>query len=1100
MRFLGFDTETYLIAPGNVAPRMVCLTTCDEDGEVGLFTREEALPLLHALFDAPGITFVAHHARFDMAVLAAADGTLLPKIFRLYDEGRVRCTMVREKLLALARGELADEGDTGARRNIKFSLAGCVQRHFGIDISEDKKNPNAWRLRYAELDNAPVAEWPEKARRYALDDARWPLAVFDAQTRVLHENGGEGDCIPDELPQVRGAFWLYLASVRGVRTDVVAVNTLNTELSAEYARMNALVRAAGVLLPKMEKGEMVWSKNMAALRERVVFAYGGEENAPKTEKGAIATDRETLTSVADARVMGWLTETEKAERDERAAAGLPKLDGEQTAALLRDLCAVAAARFDLEEARIYNWLVLSALGERSGIEKLLGTYVPVLFDGTQLPINPSFNELVGSGRSSCYDPNLQNPPRKGGIRECFIPRFGFLYAFCDYSFIELCTLAQSCLEMFTWSAMADAINAGLDPHLDMAASMLGISYEEAVARKKAGDKQIGEFRQMSKALNFGFPGGLGKAKFVEYARAGYGVNISEQEAGRRKEEWYTKWPEMRQYHAHFGQLTLGDRKFTLVQPGSGRVRGEVGFCDGSNCVDYETEALTRRGWVRGGDLRLDDFILTKNAETGRLEWQQPLHIFHYPEYSGPLVEFESTRFSAVTTPEHRWLVNDKKGRVRCVQTKDISPHGDHRIHRSGEYVGDEAPYSDDFLQLAGWFLTDGTVDSHRIRIYQTKPETVVQIDALFERLGFPVSRSEPESRKVNGKPAVVWSFSDTAIHRTGLSSSTTSSRNPVGTNTGRTAADYLRAGMGTEPDTVVASRLGVTMAAVGAMRRRHGVARPLRGKHTAASDLRTLFPDRLLTQEFVVGLSGRQARVLLETMMLGDGTVSERGQGHFFTRDERCADAFQTLLVLAGQASKAAWRDLSQRQIPKYDSMPNSPKSGGIWTVDLYKRDTAQVLKHQVREVEARGVWCPSVPNSYFVARRNKKVYVTGNSVFQGRAADGIKRAGWYIAQECYTGYSKYWTREEHGAQRSPLFGSFIVLMLHDELILEVPEAKAHEAVNRQSEVMILGMREVVPDVKVGTEFAIARRWYKGAAAVYGPDGRIQPWEPKKKS
>jgi DNA polymerase I-like protein with 3'-5' exonuclease and polymerase domains len=119
--------------------------------------------------------------------------------------------------------------------------------------------------------------------------------------------------------------------------------------------------------------------------------------------------------------------------------------------------------------------------------------------------------------------------------------------------------------------------------------------------------------------------------------------------------------------------------------------------------------------------------------------------------------------------------------------------------------------------------------------------------------------------------------------------------------------------------------------------------------------------------------------------------------------------------------------------------------------------------------------------------------------VFQGRAADGIKRAGWYIAQECYTGYSKYWTREEHGAQRSPLFGSFIVLMLHDELILEVPEARAHEAVNRQSEVMILGMREVVPDVKVGTEFAVARRWYKKAAAVYGTDGRIRPWEPKAK-
>ncbi len=699
---LGIDTETYLIAPGNVAPRMVCLTTCDEDGEVGLFTRDEALPMLHALFDAPNIEFVAHHARFDMAVLAAADAALLPKIMRAYDEGRVRCTMLREKLLALARGELADEGDTGVKRNIKFSLAACVQRHFDVDISGDKKDPNAWRLRYSELDNVPVSDWPDKARTYALDDARWPLAVFDAQTAELLAGGGSGDVIPDEAPQTRAAFWLYLASVRGVRTDVVAVNTLNETLTAEYERINALVKAADVLRPKMEKGEMVWTKNMAALRERVVSAYDG--NPPMTGGGkkgvpAVATDRDTLTSAADKKVLDWIDKQEQEHIAENAAKGRPKLTGEQLALVLRELCCVAAYVFEVPEDRVYNWLVLAAVGERSGVEKLLNTYVPVLLDGTQRPINPSFNELVGSGRSSCYNPNLQNPPRKGGIRECFIPRPGYMFAFCDYSFIELCTLAQSCLEMFGESAMAEAINAGLDPHLDMAASMLSISYEEAVARKKAGDKQIAEYRQLSKAINFGFPGGLGKAKFVEYARAGYGVTLTEHEAGRRKEDWYKKWPEMRLYHNYFGTMTLGDRTFALVQPGSGRIRGEVGFCDGSN-------------------------------------------------------------------------------------------------------------------------------------------------------------------------------------------------------------------------------------------------------------------------------------------------------------------------------------------------------------------------------------------------------------SVFQGRAADGIKRAGWYITQECYLGYSKYWTKAEHGAQKSPLFGSFVELMLHDELILEVPEGFAHEATLRLSEVMILGMREVVPDVKVGTEFAIARRWYKGASPVY-VDGRLAPWEPK---
>jgi DNA polymerase I-like protein with 3'-5' exonuclease and polymerase domains len=72
-------------------------------------------------------------------------------------------------------------------------------------------------------------------------------------------------------------------------------------------------------------------------------------------------------------------------------------------------------------------------------------------------------------------------------------------------------------------------------------------------------------------------------------------------------------------------------------------------------------------------------------------------------------------------------------------------------------------------------------------------------------------------------------------------------------------------------------------------------------------------------------------------------------------------------------------------------------------------------------------------------------------------------------------------------------------LFVHDEFIIEAPEDRIHEAANRLSEVMIVGMREVVPDVKISTEFAAARRWYKGASAVYDENKRLIPWEPKAK-
>lgn len=613
MKRIGIDTETYLInsEQGIVAPRMVCLTFCTEDAEVGLLARDEALSFMHALLDADDIVFVAHHARFDFAVLAAADASLLPKIFRAYDEGRVRCTMVREKLLALARGELADEGETGAKRNVKFSLAACVLRRFGIDLSEAKTakgGPLPWRLRFSELDGVPIEAWPKEARDYALDDAKWNLALFDSQTDELNEQGMSGDMIPDEAYQTRGAFWLYLLSVRGVRTEVERVNVLKTSLETEYARINALVRAADVLRPKMQKGEMVWTKNMAALRARVIAAYGGEDAAPKTAKGAVSTAREDLLKPADPRVLEWVEKAEAEIAKNRQEAGLPPLTADAAADMARRLSEDAGKAFGVAAEQVYNWLVLHAVGERSGVEKVLNTYVPVLLQGTQYPITPTFNELVASGRTSSVNPNLQNPPRKGGIRECFVPRRGYYYAFCDYSFIELCTLAQSCLEMFGWSEMANAINAGLDPHLDMAASMLGIPYEEAIALKKQKDPTITEYRQMSKALNFGYPGGLGAAKFVEYARAGYGVSLTEAEARRKKEEWYKKWPEMRLYHQHFGSMTLGDRKFTLVQPGSNRVRGEVGFCDGANSVfqGRAADGAKRAGWYIAKECYLKD--------------------------------------------------------------------------------------------------------------------------------------------------------------------------------------------------------------------------------------------------------------------------------------------------------------------------------------------------------------------------------------------------------------------------------------------------------------------------------------------------------------
>ena len=62
----------------------------------------------------------------------------------------------------------------------------------------------------------------------------------------------------------------------------------------------------------------------------------------------------------------------------------------------------------------------------------------------------------------------------------------------------------------------------------------------------------------------------------------------------------------------------------------------------------------------------------------------------------------------------------------------------------------------------------------------------------------------------------------------------------------------------------------------------------------------------------------------------------------------------------------------------------------------------------------------------------------------------------------------------------------------HDEVIVEVPESADYKtAAEGISTCMIHAMRRVCPDVEIRTEYAVMRRWRKGASAVYDEEGRL---------
>lgn len=107
------------------------------------------------------------------------------------------------------------------------------------------------------------------------------------------------------------------------------------------------------------------------------------------------------------------------------------------------------------------------------------------------------------------------------------------------------------------------------------------------------------------------------------------------------------------------------------------------------------------------------------------------------------------------------------------------------------------------------------------------------------------------------------------------------------------------------------------------------------------------------------------------------------------------------------------------------------------------------------------------------------------NTLFQGLAADGAKRALIKMTREMYL------------ERDSPLFGSRLLNFIHDETLCEIPLERLHEAAYRQAAVMVEEMKKVVPDVAIKVEPAAMLYWDKEAEAVHDENGKLIPWMPK---
>jgi DNA polymerase-1 len=570
----AIDSETHLIAPGNLAPRLVCVSTAiNTDTMIGYDGAEITDgPYRGYLYDREG-TYefycgpqTYHNAPFDLATFVEA-GIPIADIFAALDANDVHCTQVREKLLDIAEGVYNGYVNVGGKLVRRtYSLAALTRKYVGVELEKDE-----WRLRYSELDGVPLAQWPAGARRYATLDAISTLQVFEGQEErraALAEKLG-GDPLEDQYRQVRRAFSLHLMAAWGIRTDPQRTDRLEEYAQAIYDELVTTLSEVGLVRPD-------GSRNTKAAREWMIAAC---ESAgvplPLTKTGQTKRGPLSMPAPADFNPHDWV-------------------------ALDKDACELSQDEALIQYANLTT--------QRA----ILSKDVEALRKGHTQPIHTRINTILETGRPSSSGPNIFNIRTKdtakcstchgkgfvggGGalltragcaecngkgyvaipsIRECFVPRHGRWFLQSDYSGLELCTLAQACIALVGYSQLGETINrygsAG-KAHDDFAKRGLGVAPDSPGWY---------DARQTAKVANFGFPGGLGIDSLIYFARAKYNVVLDRPKARSLKETWLRTWPEMREYFRIMSDR-CEDGTTTIRQLYSGRYRGRCVYTQACN--------------------------------------------------------------------------------------------------------------------------------------------------------------------------------------------------------------------------------------------------------------------------------------------------------------------------------------------------------------------------------------------------------------------------------------------------------------------------------------------------------------------------------------
>lgn len=386
---------------------------------------------------------------------------------------------------------------------------------------------------------------------------------------------------------------------------------------------------------------------------------------------------------------------------------------------------------------------------------------------------------------------------------------------------------------------------------------------------------------------------------------------------------YEEWGNETMYNGMIGKKM--DTKIFIGPTYYQRLKQMV--ADKAHCLTTNHEVLTLDGWKFHDQLSLNDKVAT--LVDNKLVYQHPKKILYYPNYEGDIYHIETQQIDLMVTPNHRMWVSR--------QSKDENKWLDHDFELAKNIIGKCRRYKKD----AHWDITDYQfiLPSMNCKNGTLYLEKNIDMDSWLTFFGMWIDNgctlSTIDKRLSDSKShCVIYQCKQKNINIL------ISTINKLGYQYRQENDKFI----------IINEQLYAYM-----------------------EQFNVQAPNKFLP-EWVWSLSSRQARILLESIVLDD---------EYYTSSAELADNIMQLALHCGWSSNKSIvnkntksnYDTWKLEIIKFENTP---------PVNYIQIEKQNSQKEKLIKNYNKPVFCLEVPGGVFYVRRNGKAIWTGNSRARG--------------------------------------------------------------------------------------------------------------------